>query len=55
MSDDPTSTRFVELEADPIAHLVAINGVMYLVIDLQAGCECHPEETVFIQRRHCLS
>lgn len=52
---DEGGARFVPLEVDPIAALVFVHGVPFLVIDLNAGCECHPDETLLVQRRHCLN
>lgn len=49
------AVRYVPLEAEPLAVLVWRNGVLYLVVHLVAGCECHPDETVFAERVHCMS
>ncbi len=53
--DDEVRTRFVPLTADPMALLVHLNEVPYLVVDLTAGCDCHPECTLLVERRHCLN
>jgi hypothetical protein len=55
MSDDTERTRFVPLEADTLGVLALVNGVPYLCIGLTAGCDCHPEHTLFVERRHCLN
>ncbi len=53
--DESVTTRYVPLISDTVGLLVMVNEVPYLVMGLTAGCECHPEHTLFVERRHCLN